>query len=144
MGINPARFQPIYGFTVGAQVSKVLAIETGLFYSQRSVGETIQADYLTFFAMPKIGFFGKKAAVYYAPGIALNPTLYHSNIQNHTYLSHIEAVGGHVNIKPRILLDLKVGYDIGLTGAYLENDVFKKYSGVMVLLGLKFKFNELK
>ncbi len=144
MGISPARFQPLYGFSVGAQVNKWLGIETAMFYSQRSIGETIQADYFSFMLMPKLGIFTDKAGVYFAPAILLNPTLHHSNIENHTYLSCMPAVGGQVNIKPKIIVDLKIGYDIGLTGAYLENDVFKKYTGPVVFLGLKFKLGDKK
>jgi hypothetical protein len=141
MGINPARFQPLYGFSIGGQINKYLAVETALFYSQRSIGEIIQADYFSFLAMPKVGFFGKKAGVYYCPGIALNPTLEHSNIENHTYFSHLQAAGGQINIKSKIIVDLKIGYDIGLTGAYFENGVYKKYSGPVFFLGLKLKVN---
>jgi hypothetical protein len=139
MGISPARFQPLYGFTIGAKLNKFFAFETALFYSQRSIGETIQADYFSFVAFPKIGLFREKFAVYYAPGIALNPTLHHSNIENHTYVSHIQSIGGHVNLKPKIMVDLKLGYDIGLSGAYFENGTYRKYSGPIILLGLKFR-----
>jgi hypothetical protein len=141
IGISPSRFQPLYGFTVGAQINKTFAIETALFYSQRSYGETIQADYLSFMALFKIGHFGSKAGVYYAPGMALNPTLYHSNIENHTYISHVQSVGGQVNLSPKIIIDLKLAYDFGLSGAYYDASGFKKYSGFMVLAGLKFKLN---
>jgi hypothetical protein len=142
LGINPSGFQPLYGFTIGTQLNKYIGIETALFYSQRSKGAEIQADYFSFMAMPKIGFFGKRAGVYYAPGIALNPTLHHSNIENHTYLSTFQSVGAQLNIRPRILVDLKVGYDIGLTGAYFENGGYSKYSGIMILAGIKIRFNK--
>jgi hypothetical protein len=145
IGVSPARFQPLYGFTIGAKINKYLAIETALFYSQRSIGETIQADYFTFMAMPKIGYFGKRAGLYYAPAIALNPTLHHSSIENHTYISTIQAVGGQLNLGSKVIVDAKAGYDMGLSGAYLPQNGeggFKKYSGLIVFVGLKFKFND--
>jgi hypothetical protein len=143
IGINPARFQPLYGFTIGAKVNKYFALETAWFYSQRSGGDSIQADYFSFLLMPKVGYFGKRAGVYYAPGIALNPTLHHSNIKNHTYVSTIQAIGAQLNLRPKIIADLKAGYDIGLSGAYLDPDgSFKKYSGPIVFLGLKFRFGD--
>ena len=137
-GINPERFEPLYGFTIGAKVNRILSIETAFYYSQRSIGSTIQADYFSFLAMPKIGYFGKKAGVYYAPGISLNPTLYHSNPENHTYLSTLQALGGQFNILPELVIDLKVGLDIGLTGAYFENGHYQNYSGPVIFLGLKY------
>ncbi len=137
-GINPERFEPLYGFTIGARVNKFLSIETAFYYSQRSIGSVIQADYFSFLAMPKVGYFGKRAGVYYAPGISLNPTLYHSNPENHTYLSTLQSVGGQFNILPELMIDLKIGVDIGLTGAYWENKVYQKYSGPVILLGLKY------
>ncbi len=143
IGIDPTRFQPLYGFTVGAKFHKAMAVETALFYSQRSYRDVIQADYFTFMAMLKLGYFGKKAGVYYCPGISLNPTLYHSNIKNHTYLSHIQAVGGQIDITPRMLADIKLGYDIGLTGAYFDNGAYSKYSGPVLMAGLKFRLGKI-
>lgn len=139
-GVNPERFEPLYGFTIGANFNKVFSLETALYYSQRSIGGTVQADYFSFVAMPKIGYFTKKAGIYYAPGLVLNPTLHHSNIENHTYLSTIQSIGGQVNIIPEIIMDLKIGYDFGLTGAYFENGAYKKYSGAIIFLGIKCVF----
>jgi hypothetical protein len=142
LGINPTRFQPLYGFSIGGKINKYIALETALFYSQRSIGAIIQADYFSFLAMPKIGYFGKKAGIYYCPGVSLNPTLEHSNIENHTYFSHLQAAGGEINITPKIIADIKVGYDIGLTGAYFENGIYRKYSGPVLFLGLKLKVSD--
>lgn len=139
IGINPSRFEPLYGFGIGGRLSKHLALETALFYSQRSVGSSIQADYFTFLAMPELGYFGKKFAVYYAPGIALNPCLHHSNIENHTYLSFPEFIGAQINIKPDLLLEGRVGYDLGLTYGYFQNGNKQNYSGFLVQAGLKFR-----
>ena len=137
-GINPERFEPLYGFTIGKRINKVVSIETAFYYSQRSVGSVIQADYLSFVAMPKIGYFTKKAGIYYAPGLVLNPTLHHSNVENHTYLSTIQSIGGQINIIPEIIMDIKIGYDFGLTGAYIESGNYQKYSGAIIFLGLKY------
>lgn len=142
IGINPNSFQPIYGFSIGTKINKYIALETNMFYSQRTIEGTTQADYLSFLAMPKLGFFTQRAGFFYAPGIALNPTLYHSNVKNHTYLSTFQALGVQLNFGKKIIADLKLGYHIGLTGAYFDNGAYKNYNGIEILLGVKCRFNE--
>ncbi len=142
IGINPGGFQPLYGFSIGKTFNKYIGIETNLIYSQRSIGKSIQADYLSFILMPKLGYFGKKAAVYYGPSLLLNPTLYHSNIENHTYLSTLHVVGAQYNINAKLSIDMKAGYDIGLSGAYFDNGKYSRYSGPVLLLGMKVVFAE--
>jgi hypothetical protein len=142
IGIQPSIYQPLYGFSIGSNVSKFFSIETNLFYSQRTINGTTQADYLSFIAIPKIGYFNKKFGVYFAPSLSLNPTLYHSNIKNHTYLSTNQSVGGQINLSKKIIIDLKGGYHFGLTGAYFENGMYKNYKGIEILLGLKCHFNQ--
>lgn len=137
LGIDAKSYQPLYGFSIGYQFNKYLGLETNLFYSQRTIGSSIQADYISFLAMPKIGYFGKKVAFFYGPAILLNPTLHHSNIENHTYLSTYQSIGFQYKIMSKLAVDLKLGYDIGLTGAYFTNGSYQKYSGPMVLLGIK-------
>ncbi len=141
IGINPNSFQPIYGFTIGSKLNKYFYIETSMFYSQRSKGSIIQADYLSFIAFPEVGYFENKWGVFYSPAISLNPTLYHSNIKNHTYLSSIQTIGGQINLGKKIIANLKLGYDYGLTGAYYENNTYQRYNGPVVFLGLKCQFN---
>lgn len=137
LGIDAKSYQPLYGFSIGYQFNKYFGLETNLFYSQRTIGSSTQADYISFLAMPKIGYFGKKAAVFYGPSVLLNPTLHHSNIENHTYLSTYHSIGFQYKIMSKLAVDLKVGYDIGLTGAYFTNGGYQNYSGPMVLLGIK-------
>ncbi|MEZ4805462.1 MAG: hypothetical protein R2852_08270 [Bacteroidia bacterium] len=137
LGINPSSFQPVYGMSIGGKLNSFLALETNLLYSQRSIGNSIQADYLSFVCMPKIGLFKEKFGVYYAPALVLNPTLYHSNVENHTYVSTMQGIGLEFNLSQKIKIDGKVGYDIGLSGAYFENGAYQNYSGAFVLLGMK-------
>ena len=139
IGIGPSRFEPLYGFGIGKRFNKYFTLESALFYSQRSIGSTIQADYFTFAAMPEVGYFGKKLAVYYSPGLALNPCLHHSNIENHTYLSFPQFIGGQFNVWPEVLLEGRVGYDLGLTYAYFQNGAKHNYSGFIIQAGLKFR-----
>lgn len=142
IGINPAGYQPLYGFSIGKTFNKYLGVETNLIYSQRSIGKSIQADYLSFILMPKLGYFGKKAAIFYGPSLLLNPTLYHSNIENHTYLSTLHVIGAQYNISSKLSIDMKAGYDIGLCGAYFDNGKYSRYSGPVLLLGMKVIFAE--
>lgn len=141
IGIEPSSFQPIYGFSIGSKVSKYFAIETNMFYSQRTIKGTTQADYLSFVAFPKLGFFTQRVGVFYSPALSLNPTLYHSNIKNHTYLSTIQSVGCQINLGRKIIVDFKLGYHYGLTGAYFENGAYQNYKGVEILFGLKCRFD---
>lgn len=141
LGIQPINYQPLYGFSIGAPVSKYFAIETNLFYSQRTINGITQADYLSFMAIPKIGYFNKKLGFYFAPSLSLNPTLYHSNVKNHTYLSTNQMLGSQINLNSKIIMDFKVGYHLGLTGAYFENGMYKYYNGIEILLGLKCRFS---
>ncbi len=144
LGIQPASFQPIYGFSIGYQLGRTFAVETNLIYSQRTHGSIVQSDYLSFILMPKIGYFDKKFGLYVAPSIALNPSLDHSNNQNHTYLSTFQAIGGQINLRPELLIDAKIGYDIGLTGGFFDNGQYQKYKGPMFILGMKLKINPSK
>lgn len=142
IGIQPTTYQPLYGFSIGSNISKYFSIETNLFYSQRTINSATQADYLSFMAIPKIGYFNKKVGIYFAPSLSLNPTLYHSNIKNHTYLSTNQSIGGQINLTKKVIVDLKVGYHMGLTGAYFKNGMYQNYNGFELLLGLKCKFNQ--
>jgi hypothetical protein len=42
-----------------------------------------------------------------------------------------------VNLTKKLLLDLKAGYDLGLTGGYFENSAYQKYKGLLILAGIK-------
>lgn len=137
-GIDAQKFQPLYGFTLGKKLNRFFALEAYFIYSQRTIKAEVQADYISFILMPKIGYFTRKGGIYYAPALALNPTLHHSNIENHTYLSAIQAAGLQVNITPAILIDAKCGYDIGLTKAYLTANDYQKYKGVIILASVRF------
>ena len=137
IGINPGSFQPLYGLSLSKVYNKYLAVETSCFYSQRLIDQTPQADYLSFALMPQLGYFDKNYGIYLAPALMLNPTLYHSNLENHTYLSAYVALGGRKKLAKKILLDAKLGYDIGLTGGYYLNG-YSKYSGAMLQVALKF------
>lgn len=141
LGIEPNSFQPIFGFSLGTKWTKNFEFETNLYYSQRTINGVTQADYISFAAFPKIGFFTQKAGIYYAPGIALNPTLYHSNIKNHTYLSTVQAFGGQISLGKKLFLDLKLAYNKGLTGAYFDNGKYRYYNGLEVLAGIKCRFD---
>jgi len=141
IGINAGTYQPLYGFSLGHQFNKYLAIESNLIYSQRTIGSTTQADYFSFILQPKIGYWGKKIGVFYGPAIIFNPTLHHSNIENHSYLSTMQTLGLQINITQKIYVDMKAGYDFGLTGGYFENGQYEKYKGEVLLVGLKFKLN---
>lgn len=136
-GINPGLFQPVYGISIGYRFNSVFAVETNCFYSQRTIGNAVQADYLSFMAMPKLGYFGKNLGLYFAPALLLNPTLYHSNIENHTYLSTLQSIGAEWRTGKKLCLDVKLGYDFGLSGAYFENSAYKTYNGPLLLLGMK-------
>ncbi len=140
LGYNQTSFQPLYGFSIGKVFNKHIAVETNLFYSQRQVGVTTQADYFTFSLMPQFGIFNqeKKFGVYAASSVSLNPCLYHSNNENHTYLSAGFFVGGRYQVVKKIIADVRVGYDYGLTGAYYVNNTYYIYKGVSAQLGLKF------
>lgn len=140
LGIDQNTFQPLYGFSVGKVFNKHIAVETNLFYSQRQVGVTPQADYFTFSLMPQFGVFNqdKKFGVYAAPSMSLNPCLYHSNAENHTYLSAAFFIGGRYEIVKKVIADLRVGYDYGLTGAYYINNSYSIYKGAVAQVGIKF------
>lgn len=137
-GIDAQKFQPLYGFTLGKKLNRFFALEAYCIYSQRTIKAEVQADYVSFILMPKVGYFTKRAGIYYAPALALNPTLHHSNIENHTYLSAIQAAGLQVNITSTILIDAKCGYDSGLTKAYLTANGYQKYKGIIMLASVKF------
>jgi hypothetical protein len=142
LGISPASFQPLYGFSVSKVFSKYLAAETNCFYSQRLLNDIPQADYLSFSAMPQVGWFDKDKGygVYFGPALVLNPCLYHSNLENHTYLSTYLSAGIRKKIVKKVYLDARAGYDMGLTGAYYNNG-YSKYSGLMFQAGIKFDFS---
>jgi len=117
-GINPAAVQPIYGITLQKQLIKYVALESDVIYSQRMNGHNIQADYLQFMIMGKFGYFGNKAGIYGGYGFSLNPTLDHSNPENHTYVSFIPSIGCQLNLFPKTIVELKSIYDIGLMSGY--------------------------
>jgi hypothetical protein len=144
LGINANSFQPVYGFSIGYQLNKVFGVETNLLYSQRTKASVIQSDYLSFVLMPKIGYFDKKFGVYLAPSILLNPSLDHSNNQNHTYISTFQALGLQYKLRPELIIDAKFGYDIGITGGYFDNGLYQKYKGPMFVIGMKLKVNTSK
>lgn len=142
LGISPSSFQPLYGFSVSKVFSKYLAAETNCFYSQRLLNDMPQADYLSFSAMPQLGWFDKDKGygMYFGPALVLNPCLYHSNLENHTYLSAYLSAGFRKKIVKKVYLDARAGYDIGLTGGYYNNG-YSKYSGLMIQAGIKFDFS---
>lgn len=143
LGISPSSYQPIYGFSIGAMVHKYVNIETNMYYSQRSIGAVPLADYLSFVLMPKIGNFNSKLSVFYGPGFAINPTLNHSATQNHTYVSMLQTIGVQLAIGKHLIADAKIGQDVGLTGGYFKNNEWTKYSGPIVMLGLKLNLGPL-
>lgn len=138
LGYNPQQFQPLYGFSLGKKFSKYFVLESALFYSQRSYNSDIQADYFTFMALPQFGLFKEKWGVYACPSVSLNPTLHHSNIQNHTYVSAGAGVGARILLFKKVWGDGRLLYDKGLSGAYFENGSYKNYNGIQIHLGLKF------
>lgn len=144
LGIQATSFQPVYGFSIGYQLGKNFALETNLIYSQRTRGSQVQSDYLSFVLMPKVGIFKNKFGVYFAPSVLLNPSLDHSNNQNHTYLSTFQALGGQINLRRELIIDAKIGYDIGLTGGFFDNGQYQKYNGPMLIIGMKLKINSFK
>jgi hypothetical protein len=141
LGIQAASFQPVYGFSIGYKLNKYLALETNLLYSQRTRGNMVQSDYLSFVVMPKLGYFKKKFGLYYGPSLLLNPSLDHSNNQNHTYFSTFQSIGTQVNLRPELIIDAKFGYDLGLTGGFFDNGKYQNYNGLMFLVGMKLKLN---
>ena len=144
LGIQATSFQPMYGFSIGYHLNKHLALETNLLYSQRTRGSMVQSDYLSFVLMPKFGFFKKKFGLYYGPSLLLNPSLDHSNNQNHTYLSTFQSIGGQIHLRPELIVDAKFGYDFGLTGGFFDNGEYQKYKGLVVILGMKMRINAPK
>lgn len=141
LGYNPQQFQPLYGFSIGKKLNNWFVLESALFYSQRSYNNDIQADYFTFMLMPQFGLFKSKWGVYAGPTASLNPTLHHSNIQNHTYVSAGLGAGARLMVLKNIWIDGRVMYDKGLTGAYFDNGAYKNYNGIQIHLGLKFVLN---
>lgn len=138
LGFESSGVQPLYGLSIGKTFGKNFAIETDLFYSQRMFRSEVQADYITFSAMPQFGIFKDKLGIYAGPILSLNPTLHHSNIENHTYASAGIGAGGRILLAKKVWADLRVTYDYGFTGAYFMNGKYDKYSGILVLAGLKF------
>ncbi len=138
-GINPKHFQPIYGITLQRQFSKYINLESDFVYSQRMNSNKIQADYLQFMLTGKVGYFGNKIGVYGGYGFSLNPTVNHSNPENHTYVSFIPSVGTQLRILPKTILELKAIYDNGLMGAYYKNGDWHDYYGWMIMTTLKFQ-----
>ena len=144
LGIQAQSTQPLYGFSIGYQLNKHIGIETNLIYSQRTYGSKIQSDYFSFVLMPKFGIFKEKYGIYLAPSLLLNPTLDHSNNQNHTYLSSFQSIGAQIHLRPELIVDAKLGWDIGLTGGYFDQGTYQKYTGPMLILGMKIKVNNNK
>lgn len=145
-GINPIGSQPLYGMSIGGRFSRLFSLETNLIYSQRQIGENIQADYLSFMLMPKFGYFTDKIGLFVAPSFNLNPCLYHSNINNHTYVSAMACVGAQIGIGKKIIVDAKLGFDQGLSGAYFDPQTsnWQKYKGPMLMLGMKLNMGPVK
>jgi len=141
LGIQATAFQPLYGFSIGYKLNKYLALETNLLYSQRTRGSVVQSDYLSFVMMPKLGYFQKRFGLYYGPALLLNPSLDHSNNQNHTYFSTFQAIGGQFNLRPELIIDAKIGYDFGLSGGFFDNGKYQNYNGLMFIIGMKLKLN---
>lgn len=138
LGYNPQQFQPLYGFTLGKLVQKNILLESSFFYSQRSYNNDIQADYMSFMLMPQFGLFKKSWGAYIGPSMALNPTLHHSSIKNHTYVSAGLGAGVRFMIMKKVCLDGKVIYDKGLSGAYFDQGKYQNYDGIQIHLGMKF------
>lgn len=138
LGYNSGGFQMLYGLSLGKRFTDYFTLESGCFFSQRQYENSIQADYLTFFAMPQFGVFKDKIGIYAGPTLALNPTLHHSINENHTYASAGLGVGGRLLLFKKVWGDLRFCYDKGLTGAYFMNGSYKNYDGLAVFAGLKF------
>ncbi len=131
--------QPLYGITLQRQFNNYFQLESNVFYSQRMRGKNIQADYVSFMLVQKAGYFGKRAGGYTGFGISINPTLDHTNWQNHTYLSIAPCLGCQVNVSRKTLLELKGLYDIGITGGYLNPDrSWYRYKNIIIIGTLKF------
>lgn len=138
-GINPKNAQPIYGISLSKQAHKNVNVETNFMYSQRMKENKIQADYISFIIMGKFGTsFNKKINLFYGYGFSMNPTLDHSNPENHTYISHQETIGCQIRILPKTILDMKFIYDIDLTSGYVKDGEFYKYKGLIIMTGMKF------
>ncbi len=140
-GINPAVGQPIYGITLQHQFSKYVAVEGNTFYSQRMNGKKVQSDYRSFMACVKLGYFKSKAGIYGIYGFSLNPSLSHDNPENHTYGSFNIGGGTQLKLFKKTWIELKGYYDCGLSGAYLKNNEWYDYQGVIIMSTLKFKIN---
>lgn len=137
-GLQASMVQPVYGLTMQKQYNKYVNLESDIFYSQRMVGNKIQGDYLQFIAQAKFGYFGRVVGVYGGYGFSLNPAINHSNTENHTYVSFIPSVGGQLRIFPKTILELKMSYDTALTAAYLKDNYWYNYNGLLILGMLKF------
>ncbi len=134
--------QPIYGLTLQKQYCKYVQVETDFVYSQRMMGHKIQADYLQFMLMGKFGYFGNRFGVYGGYGFSLNPTVNHSNPENHTYMSFVPSVGGQLRILPKTVLELKAIYDCGLVPGFYnvkEGNWGEDYKNAMIMATLKFQ-----
>lgn len=135
--------QPIYGITLQKQFNKYFNLESNVLYSQRMLHNSnkIQADYLQFMINSKFGYFGTKLGIYGGYGFSLNPTLNHTNPENHTYVSFIPNIGLQVTILPKVIIDLKAIYDIGLVpGHYIiEQGWDDPYKALIIMTTLKFQ-----
>ncbi|MCC6817646.1 MAG: hypothetical protein IT245_01970 [Bacteroidia bacterium] len=141
LGYNAQRFQMLYGISGSKKFKDYFNLETGVFYSQRQYENEIQADYLSFYNMFQFGTFKEKYGIYAGPIVALNPTLHHSNIENHTYVSAGLGLGGRLLLVKKVWADARIAYDKGLTGAYFKNNTYQNYDGLSIFLGLKFDFS---
>lgn len=135
--------QPIYGITLQKQFSKYFNLESNVLYSQRMLynSNKIQADYLQFMINGKFGYFGNKLGMYEGYGFSLNPTLDHTNPENHTYVSFIPNIGLQATILPKVIVDLKCIYDIGLVpGHYIVGQGWDdSYKALIIMTTLKFQ-----
>lgn len=144
LGINQPIAQPLYGFTLGADLHKFFNLEAKFFYSQRMRNSLTQADYITMSLQPKLGYFGKKWGAYFSPALALNPTLDHSNTQNHTYLSTTLGIGVQRKIGQHLIADIQFANDFGMTGGYFNNNAYTRYNGPIFFIGLKMNLGSLR
>lgn len=138
--------QPVYGISMNIKFKgdslksflKYIQLETNLLYSQRSLNNKIQADYLQFMAIGKVGYFGNKIGIYGGYGFSLNPTINHSGGENHTYGSFIPCIGINTKLFNRTYLDIKGIYDCGLSGGYYKNNSWYEYRGFIIMSSIRF------
>lgn len=137
LGVESPLAQPLYGIGLSLGWNRNIHAEAAFYYSQRMRGKMVQSDYLSLAMLFKPGFRGEKAGLFYVGGLVLSPALYHRNTQNHTYISTVQGLGAECYLYRRLTIDLKMCYDLGLTGGLYENDAYRIYSGPMLMLGVR-------